>query len=150
MDLQDLLDERDIIQVALRYCRALDTCDWALLDTVFLTDSTARLGTSTMQEGRAEIVDRCRAALEPLELSQHIVSNHEVELTGDGATHRCYLHAQHVTKQAGDGDARKFIVAGRYEDQLARTPDGWRITHRDLIPMWTDGDLSVTRQSAPR
>jgi hypothetical protein len=141
VDVQELIDERDIVRVALRYCRALDTCDWPLLDTVFLADATARLGTSSEQAGREAIVGRCKAALEPLAVSQHIVSNHEVDVDGDEATHRCYMHAQHVTDTA---DSAKFVVAGRYEDRFVRTPDGWRITHRDLIPMWTDGDPAVT------
>ena len=41
---QALLDERDVVQVALRYCRALDTKNWALLDDVFVADATAELG----------------------------------------------------------------------------------------------------------
>ena len=36
MALQLLLDERDIIALAARYCRALDTKDWSQLDEVFL------------------------------------------------------------------------------------------------------------------
>jgi hypothetical protein len=146
VDVQDLIDERDIVQVALRYCRALDTCDWELLDTVFLPDATSRLGTPTVQDGLAAIVDYCRTALAPLALSQHIVANHEVDVDGDEATHRCYLHAQHVTA----GEAGNFIVAGRYEDRLVRTTSGWRIARRDLTPMWTDGNPSIIRGSTSR
>lgn len=147
--MQDLVDERDIVQIALLYCRALDTRDWSLLDAVFQPDATASLGTATVQDGRSAIVDRCRGALELLEVSQHIVSNHEVVLDGDEATHRCYLHAQHVMKPEPLAEPHKFVVAGRYEDRLVRTAEGWRITHRDLIPMWTDGDPSITRGAAP-
>jgi hypothetical protein len=37
------------------------------------------------------------------------------------------------------------VVAGRYEDRLVRTADGWRIAHRELITMWTAGNLAVVR-----
>ena len=60
---------------------------------------------------------------------------------GDQATHRCYMHAQHVLRAADGG--RNFIIAGHYVDRLVRTTDGWRITHRDLIVTWTEGNRRV-------
>ena len=35
-------------------------------------------------------------------------------------------------------------IAGRYEDELVRSTDGWRISHRSLIEMWTAGDPHPT------
>lgn len=141
MDLQRLIDERAIVGVALTYCRALDTRDWELLRTIFVPDATARLGTSSQQEGVDAIIDRCRAALGALDLSHHLVGNHEVSVDGDVATHRCYLQAQHV-RTAADGGSN-FVVAGRYEDRLVRTDEGWKIAHRDLVTMWTEGNPAV-------
>lgn len=140
-DLQVLIDERDICAVALRYCRALDTNDWPLLDDVFLPDATAELGSSTTLVGIEAIRGRIRGALEHLDDSQHLVGNHEIDVTGETATHRCYLQAQHIRASAAGGP--NYIVAGRYEDRLVRTPNGWRIAHRTLTVMWTDGNVSV-------
>jgi hypothetical protein len=140
-DLQILIDERDIRNVAFRYCRALDTKDWALLDEVFLPDSTAELGTPTTLVGIDAIRGRIRTALEHLDDSQHLVGNHEIAVAGDEARHRCYLQAQHV--RAGATGGPNYIVAGRYEDRLVRTADGWRIAHRTLTVMWTDGNVRV-------
>lgn len=139
--LQMLLDEREIHQVALRYCRALDTKNWALLDDVFVADATGQLGSPTTLVGREAIRERIRTALQHLDDSQHLVGNHEIAVDGDTATHRCYLQAQHI-RAAADGGPN-YIVAGRYEDQLARTDDGWRITHRTLTVMWTEGNIAV-------
>jgi hypothetical protein len=147
-DLQTLIDERDIRNVAFRYCRALDTKDWALLDEVFLPDATGELGTPTTLVGIDAIRDRIRTALEHLDDSQHLVGNHEIEVVGDSATHRCYLQAQHVRVAATGGP--NYIVAGRYEDRLVRTPDGWRIAHRTLTVMWTDGNVAVAHPDRPR
>jgi 3-phenylpropionate/cinnamic acid dioxygenase small subunit len=140
-DLQTLIDERDIRNVAFRYCRALDTKDWALLDEVFLPDATGELGTPTTLVGLDAIRARIRKALEHLDDSQHLVGNHEIDVSGDTATHRCYLQAQHI--RAGAVGSPHYIVAGRYEDRLARTPDGWRIAHRTLVVMWTEGNVVV-------
>lgn len=140
-ELQRLLDEQAIVAVALRYCRALDTNDWASLADVFLPDATAVLGGPPELNGLDEITARCSSALAPLDDSQHMVSNHEVEIDSDTATHRCYLQAQHIRRDAEGGP--NYIVAGRYEDRMLRTGDGWRITHRTLLVMWTDGNLAV-------
>jgi 3-phenylpropionate/cinnamic acid dioxygenase small subunit len=140
-DIQVLLDDLEIRQLAFRYCRALDTKDWTLLDDVFVADATAELGTSTTLVGIDAIRSRIRSALEHLDDSQHLVSNHEIAVDGDTATHRCYLQAQHVRRSAVGGP--NYIVAGRYEDRLVRTGDGWRISHRTLTVMWTDGNVAV-------
>ena len=140
-DLQTLLDEREIHQVVTRYCRALDTKDWALLDDVFVPDATSDLASGRTLVGIDAIRDRIRNALHELDDSQHLVGNHEIAVDGDTATHRCYLQAQHVRTAAAGGP--NYLVAGRYEDQLARTDMGWRITHRSLTVMWTDGNVAV-------
>jgi hypothetical protein len=141
--LQTLLDEREIVRVALRYCQALDTKDWALLGDVFLQDATARLGGPSELTGLVAITERIRTALQSLDESQHLVGNHEVDLDGDAATHRCYLQAQHV-RTAATGSPN-YIVAGRYEDRFVRTEQGWRIAERALVVMWTEGNLTVSR-----
>ena len=140
-DLQTLIDERDIRNVAFRYCRALDPKDWALLDEVFLPDATGELGTPTTLVGLEAIRGRIQKALEHLDESQHLVGNHEIDVTGDSATHRCYLQAQHIREGAHCGP--NYIVAGRYEDRLVRTSSGWRIAHRTLAVMWTEGNVTV-------
>ncbi len=142
-ELQLLLDEREIVGVALLYCRALDTKNWALLDEVFLPDATADLAGPADLVGIEAIRGRIRTALGNLDDSQHLVGNHEVVVDGDSATHRCYLQAQHVRAAAVGGP--NYIVAGRYEDRFVRAHVGWRIAHRTLTVMWTDGNLAVAR-----
>ena len=143
-----LLDERAIVAVAIRYCRALDTKDWAALDTVFLPDADANLASTAELIGRDAIVGRISAALSHLDDSQHLVGNHEVTVAGDTATHRCYLQAQHVRHAAVGG--ANYLVGGRYEDRLVRTADGWRIAHRTLVVMWTDGNVAVAHADRAR
>ena len=141
--LQQMLDERDITSVAVAYTWALDQHRWDDLRDVFAADATATLGNPDPLVGIDAIIGRIRAALEPLDDSQHLVGNHQVTIDGDTATHRCYLHAQHI-RHVANGDPH-YIVAGRYEDDLARVSDGWRIIHRNLHVMWTDGNPAVVR-----
>jgi ketosteroid isomerase-like protein len=136
-------DELAVVAVAVRYTWALDQHDFDALDEVFLPEATAVLGGPPELVGRDAIKQRIHDALHRLDDSQHLVGNHQVVVDGDTATHRCYLHAQHVRRDADGGP--HYVVAGRYEDRLVRTPGGWRIAHRDLVVMWTEGNVAVIR-----
>jgi hypothetical protein len=138
-DVNDLADRMAIIELTAAYCWALDSRDWDALDEVFTPGATADLGADLA--GLDAIKDRVRAALGPLDASQHLIGTHHVRVDGDRATCRCYLQAQHV--RSGVEGGHTFVFGGRYEDELVRTPAGWRIARRDLIRMWTDGNPRV-------
>ena len=141
-ELRRLLDEKEIVDTTIAYCWGIDTRQWDVLrDRVFLNDSTAFLGSPL--EGIGAITDRIQRALGMLDTSQHMVSNHQVTITGDTATSRCYFQAQHV-RQAADGGPN-YIVAGIYADDFIRTPAGWRIQDRTLTVLWTEGNMRVVR-----
>jgi hypothetical protein len=135
----DAADRQAVVAVTVAYCWALDGREWDRLDQVFTVDAQAELGGWFV--GIEAIKGRVRTALDPLDVSQHMIGTHEVQIDGDRATSRCYLHAQHVRAIAGD--QQQLIVAGRYEDELVRTPEGWRIARRVLTPLWTSGNPAV-------
>ena len=139
-DLETLIDERNIIDLATQYCWALDRRDFDALHEIFLPDAFAILG-ETECDGIDAITERISSALTPLDASQHLVGSHEVRVDADRATHRCYLQAQHV-RHAADGGPL-WMVGGKYEDELRRTSRGWRISRRILSRIWTDGNPNV-------
>jgi hypothetical protein len=133
-------DEQAIIDIAVAYTWALDTKQLAELRSVFTADATADLN-GVACAGVDAIIARIERPLSRLDATQHLVGNHQVQIDGDTATHRCHLQSQHVKRGTAGGD--NFLIGGVYEDRLARTPDGWRITHRTLTPVWTDGNPAV-------
>lgn len=139
--LQNLLDTQAIVDLTIAYGWILDHGPRTDLDKVFTADAVAVYGGDRF-EGLPAIVDKVESALGPLSISQHIISNQQVEIDGDTATCRCYLHAQHTLHGTPGGD--NFIIAGRYVDDLVRTADGWRITHRVLHFDWNEGNPKVT------
>lgn len=140
--LQDLLDTQAIVDLTIAYGWILDHGPRSDLDQVFTADAVAIYGGQRF-DGLPAIVQKVEDSLGHLSVSQHIVSNQQVSIDGDTATCRCYLHAQHTKRGTEGGD--NYIVAGRYIDDLVRTPDGWRITHRILDVDWTDGNIDVVR-----
>ena len=145
MNAQQLSDRQEIVDLTIAYCWALDTRDWEALGEMFLPDATAMLLTPSELVGIDAIRERISFALDPLDESQHLVANHQVVVDGDTATCRCYLQAQHVRQAAATTGSPNFIVAGRYEDRLVRTAAGWRVAHREIVAMWTEGNPDVVR-----
>ena len=141
-------DRLEIIELTHRYCWALDSKAWELLDDVFVPDATAELRSAPLI-GRDAIRDRIRNAISKLDATQHTVSNHLVTVGIDGdddrASSRTYLHSQHLRTGVEGGEL--YVIAGRYEDELVRTPDGWRIQFRRLVTVWSEGNLDVIRKA---
>jgi ketosteroid isomerase-like protein len=140
-DLRAIADKQEITEICYRYGLALDRRDWAALAALFTPDADAFYLDMPPAHGYKAIEDTCRTALEPLSATQHLISNVVVRLDGDRAESTCYLQAQHVKTGTAGGD--NFIIAGRYDDKLLRTPDGWRIRERRLQLIWTDGNPAV-------
>jgi 3-phenylpropionate/cinnamic acid dioxygenase small subunit len=142
--LEHLCDRMEITDLLNRYATSLDDRDWKRLATCFTPDAVGLYGPVLgRQEGFAAIEKLCRTALEPLDSSQHIVTNHEIEIDGDTARARCYLHAQHTKAGAEGGD--NLVIGGFYVDELVRTVHGWRIRQRELRVLWQDGNPRLLR-----
>ena len=144
-EFEALRDKQAIAEVCYRYAFALDVRDWTALQTCFAVDATAYFRDQNPTHGYPAIETRIRSALAHLSSTQHLISNVLVTLAGDEADSVCYLQAQHVRPGTYGGDT--FLIAGRYLDHFVRTPDGWRIAHRRLETLWTDGNPAVTARS---
>jgi ketosteroid isomerase-like protein len=138
-----MADREDIIDLAVRYAWALDTKQVDGLRDVFTPDATAMLR-GVACNGVDEIIARVGGSILRLDCTQHLISNHQVVVNGDTATHRCQLQSQHVRTGVAGGD--NFIVGGYYEDRVVRTADGWRILHRLMQQTWTEGNPAVTKR----
>lgn len=136
-------DRREIVDATIRYCWSIDGREWDDLARVFTEDAVAEYGFVPPILGLDKIREYVTAVLSPLDCSQHMVSNHQVSVTGDAATSRCYFQAQHTRKGLVGG--ANYLVAGIYRDSWTRTPDGWRARHRSLDVLWTDGNPEVVQ-----
>ncbi len=143
-----LIDERAIVEVTHRYCAALDGRDFAALERCFTEDAVAVFGRVRGRHEGIEAIQRvCRAALEPLDASQHLVANHLIELSGDTAHSSCYIRAQHTRREFPGGE--NYLIAGSYIDDWRRTPEGWRIAERHLVESWGEGNPAVLGRALP-
>ena len=133
-------DEKAIIDLTIAYTWALDTKQFDELRNVFAPDATGMLHGVACADADA-IIARISGALTRLDVTQHLIGNHQVRIDGDTATCRCQLQSQHIKRGTEGGES--YIIGGTYEDRLVRTADGWRITHRTMAETWHSGNRGV-------
>ena len=140
---QEIPDKQHIRELQNRYSYAIDSGQYDKLDVMFTPDATYTFVTGSTDNLEA-LKNTIRDALQPLSSSQHINGNQWAEIEGDRATAGCYFTV-HMYKE-GLADGEHFEMGGRYEDELIRTPDGWRFTSRTITILWSDGNRRVRWQ----
>lgn len=147
---EELSDKLEITETLYRYATALDTRDRELLRDVFVEDAVFQIGAGVGEfRGVEAIGSVVTEFLGGLEASQHIITNPVIELDGDRARSRCYLHAQHYMPDQRTG-GNTLEIGGTYHDRLVRTADGWRIEQRELEVTWTEGNFGIQVESRAR
>lgn len=141
MDVQELADKRAIMELQVRYSKAIDTGNYDDLDNVFLPDVVADYGRAGQHQGVDKIKDTCREALDPLTGVQHLNGNHWAEIDGDTARAGCYFSVHQYLDGMPGGE--HYRMGGEYVDDLVRTDAGWRISRRSLTLIWADGNPDV-------
>ncbi len=61
---------------------------------------------------------------------RHFVFNHVIEPSGRGATGKAYVVVVDITPRQKPGFAHSIFMIGRYDDEYAKTAQGWRIKSR--------------------
>jgi hypothetical protein len=149
-----LLAKQEILEVVVRYARAIDRLDEALLRTLFHPESTH----NHFYEGPSSAPDRLATEDDPGDfvryamtvLKTHVRTHHQlgntlIELTGETAAQvETYFTAFHKMRGAGDPLAgpdafdteMDFFVGGRYLDKFELRDGHWKIIHRTGMTDW--------------
>lgn len=139
-------DRLDVIEACNRYGWYADRRDWEhfaelLTDEVYV-DYTALGGGEPGDVKSADLIAGWTEQFARLAATQHLVTNHIVEVDGDTAVCTANFHAQHVAAVA-HGD-HKLILSGYYRFGLSHAGDGrWQINSVVMTPTWSTGNLAV-------
>jgi hypothetical protein len=115
----------DIQKTCVRYARALDKRDWALLDDVFDPGVTAQYGDQPAIHGRATLVAGIRKFLDNCGPSQHLLGNFDIDVSGDSARSACYVRVFHQGKGPRAHLTQESF--GTYHASWRKTAQGWRV-----------------------
>ena len=134
MDLQALSDKLEIRELLFRYARGVDTQNWPLLSSVFTSGAQLDYTSVDGPAGpRDEVVAWLEQALTPVPMTQHFITNVEIDLHGDRAT----VHAMFYNPMQLPGIDGLAYCGGNYHHELARTAEGWRSTRLVEETKWS-------------
>jgi 3-phenylpropionate/cinnamic acid dioxygenase small subunit len=136
MTLQEIADRIEIDDLLTRYATALDGKDWELFASCFTPDARIDYSAAGGIQGTLPAVRQWLSdVMAHFPMTQHLVTNRSVQLSGDTARVRsCLFNPMGV----GDGDGMAvFLEGGYYRDRLVRTADGWRIAERVEEPTYS-------------
>lgn len=82
--------------------------------------------------GREQINDFFVSVTSRYAGTMHAISNISIDVDGDRASSRAYFQAYHWLKGDNDDPLRPadFVTNGIYIDELRKTSEGWRVSHR--------------------
>jgi SnoaL-like domain len=139
---EDWAERAAIVDLLNRYATAIDTRNWVLLRSCFTADSKLDYD----EEGRFRGIkcDQCGEEIaqwdnadavtghfthshDGYDHTQHRITNAVVELTGNTAAARSYVHAAFVPSGAPE---TLLSAYGRYDDILVKSGQEWLISRR--------------------
>ena len=141
-----LLATEEIRSLKARYCRLLDTKDWAGLAALFAEDAVLDVAQDTGSpplEGRAAIIGQIRAAVDDAATS-HQVHSPEIAFESEARASGVWAMQDRVVWQAGKSPLpgiASITGYGQYHETYRKTAVGWqfaaiRLTrfHVDMHP----------------
>ncbi|OHV32243.1 MULTISPECIES: nuclear transport factor 2 family protein [Pseudofrankia] len=123
MDLQALSDKIEIHELLARYARSCDLRDWELFRTLFTEDAFLDYRSVTSAVGsRDEVAAWLEANLSKTPMTQHFISNVEIDLDGD----RAKVLAMFYNPMQLPGMPEMSYCGGYYHHDMVRTLQGWK------------------------
>ena len=134
MDQQALEDRIAAEDLLTRYATAVDRRDWVQYRSIFTSDAEIDYSSAGGIAGTVdEIVEFLSTSLEMFEMTQHLVSNIDLDVKGDSATVTAMFNNP-MRLPGGD----TWFTGGWYHHDLVRTPDGWRSQRLREESAWFD------------
>jgi SnoaL-like domain len=128
--LTELADRLAIQDLIARYPLAVDGRDWDALDDLFAPGARIDFTAFGGPVGDlTEIKEFLRNALSGFRRTQHMMGLPAITLAGDTAAARTSCNNPMVLDGAA-GETSVWLIGLWYDDEFARTPDGWRVTSR--------------------
>ena len=134
MDRQALADRSAAEDLLTRYATAVDRRDLEQYRSIFTADAEIDYTSAGGIAGTVdEVVEFLSTSLEMFEMTQHLVSNIDLEVNGDSAPVTAMFN---TPMRLPGGDT--WFTGGWYHHDLVRTPDGWRSQRLREESAWFD------------
>lgn len=141
-----LRDERAIERALILFARAMDDRDWAAMAGILAEDAEGDFGTGRVT-GRSTVINLIRGYLDNCGVTQHLLGNVVIDVSGDRAISRAYIRDVHL--DSTDDPATRMYTLGDYRDAWRRSADGsWSLVERVKINRGFVGTLEVFEEKS--
>jgi ketosteroid isomerase-like protein len=130
------LRDREIVKnLYRRYAYGVDSIDFELVRSVFHPDCVVD---GTLESGGLdEYLKGLEEAMYMWDATMHFVGNQYVEIDGDRGFVESWVLGYHM--EAEDSPIDHLVLALRYQDEVVRVGDDWKIIHRKTAKQWHTG-----------
>jgi hypothetical protein len=141
-------DASDVLTVLHSYFSAADARDWDAYRAVHADRIEVDFGgindDNDGSVGADDMLHSARTLLDPVHLTQHMISSEVVSVDGDQAKVTFYEEALHHHPALGDDPrVNTWVLYGRGEHRLRRTADGWKLVAAALVPVHQTGNAHL-------
>jgi hypothetical protein len=135
----------EAVAVLYAYCRLIDERRWGDVTEVFASGASVDFGDGKPLTGPDAIVEALAAVRDGLTASMHALSNVTTHMTSSSTALAHSYVVSHLVL-----DQRVLHLAGTYTDELIGGPDGWRISSRRFVPIWSEGATEIIDEAMRR
>ncbi|MEL6471198.1 MAG: nuclear transport factor 2 family protein [Cyanobacteria bacterium J06623_4] len=135
-----------IIEVVNRYGLAIDLHDWEGFRSLFVNPvefDYSSIGVAAGSLQPDEIVNTARQDLSGFRATQHLITNHIVEILDDSAT--CLAHVRAMHFLPNDQGDNTFEMGGYYTSELVCSESDWKIQRWKFSVLWSSGNHDLFR-----
>jgi len=127
---------------------AADSKDWkkclAQFDEEVFIDYSALTGIAGARLKAKDLIDAWAKVLGPVHMTQHMITNHEVQISGKDAMVTSYVSAMHSHPVKSGEDY--WLLLGKYKHKLRREKEGWKVVSMKLTPTYQSGNKKLLEE----
>jgi 3-phenylpropionate/cinnamic acid dioxygenase small subunit len=148
-DVDQVADRLAIQDLIARYADVIDSQRFDELDELFTPAAKIDFATFNGPVGSlAEIKTFLSSSLPFFTRTQHMMGLPHIAVDGDSAHARTSCNNPMISTKP-DGSTAVWLIGLWYDDDLVRTPDGWRFSARRQLRAYTLTGLTDTPLGAP-
>lgn len=144
-----LRDREQIKDLYRRYAFGVDSIDLDLVRSVFHPDCVV---VGTLEEGSLDgYLEGIAEALHQWDATMHFMGNQYIEIDGDRGHVETWVVGYHM--EAPGSPLEHLVLGLRYQDDVVRVGDDWKIIRRETAKQWHTGPFprpSLGPPSYPR
>ena len=142
--MNDLADRLAIIELLNQFGMAIDLRDWESFHSLFTEEvefdySSIDEIAGTLQAD--EIANTARNDLGGFQTTQHVITNHLLEIENNTATCKAHVRAMHFL--LNEEKEPLLETGGYYTAELVRIDSNWKIQSWRFTILWSKGDLEL-------